>query len=341
MKYIERGQNIFKANLHCHTVLSDGKLTPEQVAEAYKKQGYSILAITDHEATYDHSMLSTEDFLLLTGYEAYIRPSAECTFDRFKPEIHINLLAKEPHNITFVGFDPKYCRYMPMEIADTREKAGDIGPRKYNRQYINRFIQEAKRAGYLVAYNHPCWSMEAEEDVLNYEGIFSLEVFNTGSMLTNGYEYNMALYDKFLRCGKMIYCHGADDNHNKLPFDDIGCDSFGAWTMIMAKELTYEAVIEALEKGDFYASTGPEIYELTLENGHVHLECSPAQKILMHMSPKKALAVYNPDGSPVTAADFEVPEGIKYIYFSVITEQGKSAHTRGFLPEEFGKAESV
>lgn len=337
MKYIEREKKVFKANLHCHTVLSDGELTPEQAVEAYKKQGYSILAITDHEATYDHSLLSTKDFLLLTGYEAHIRTSVEC--DRFNPEIHINLLAKEPHNTTLVAYDPYFGEWMPKEIADTRKKAGNIGPRKYDRQYINQFIQEAKNAGYLVTYNHPCWSMEAEEDILSYEGIFSLEVFNTGSMLVNGYEHNMALYDKFLRCGKMIYCHGADDNHNRRPFDDIGCDSFGAWTMILAKELTYEAVIEALEKGDFYASTGPEIYELTMEGGHVHLECSPARKIMMHMSPKKTIAVYNPNGSSVTVADFEVPEGIKYIYFSVITEQGKSAYTRGFLPEEFRNGE--
>lgn len=335
MKYIERERAAYKANLHCHTVLSDGKLKPEQVVEAYKNQGYSILAITDHEAPYDHSGLSTEDFLVLTGYEAYIRTSADCKYDNFKPEIHMNLLAREPHNTTFVAYDPYYCKYMPKEIADTRKKAGDLGPRTYSREYINRFIREARAAGYLVTYNHPCWSMEAEEDILSYEGIFSLEVFNAGSMLVNGYEHNMALYDKFLRLGKMIYCHGSDDNHNKHPFDDILCDSFGAWTMIMAKELTYEAVISALEKGDFYASTGPEIYELTMEDGCVHLECSPARIILMHLSPKKVFAVYNPDGSPVTEGDFKVPDGTQYIYFSVITEHGKSAHTRGFRQEEF------
>ena len=34
----------YKANLHCHTTLSDGKLTPEQVKEEYMKRGYSIVA---------------------------------------------------------------------------------------------------------------------------------------------------------------------------------------------------------------------------------------------------------------------------------------------------------
>lgn len=99
--------------------------------------------------------------------------------------------------------------------------------------------------------------MEAEEDTLSYDGCFSLEVFNTGSEKISGYECNMALYDKFLRKGKFLYVHGADDNHNKAPFGDLMCDSFGSWTQILAEELTYPAVIRALEEGRFYATTGP------------------------------------------------------------------------------------
>ena len=28
--------NFYKANLHCHTTVSDGRLTPEEVKNAYK-----------------------------------------------------------------------------------------------------------------------------------------------------------------------------------------------------------------------------------------------------------------------------------------------------------------
>ena len=37
--------SFYKANLHCHTVLSDGNKTPEEVKEAYQKLGYSIVCI--------------------------------------------------------------------------------------------------------------------------------------------------------------------------------------------------------------------------------------------------------------------------------------------------------
>ena len=38
----------YKANLHCHTTIFDGKLTPEETKRVYQEQGYSIIAFTDH-----------------------------------------------------------------------------------------------------------------------------------------------------------------------------------------------------------------------------------------------------------------------------------------------------
>ena len=112
--YIAPGAKQYRANLHSHTNLSDGTLTPEQMVQAYQEKGYSILAITDHEAPYDHTALSTDDFLMLTGYEAYIRPSPTCEFDLFKPEIHLNLLAKDPHN---TPISASICRWKWPSIS--------------------------------------------------------------------------------------------------------------------------------------------------------------------------------------------------------------------------------
>jgi len=335
MDYIIKGAPQFKANLHSHSVLSDGALTPEELVCAYKEHGYSVLAITDHEAPYDHSRFSSPDLLMLTGYEVYIRPSAECRLDPFGPEIHMNLIAREPHNTAFVNFDPAFAKYIPAAEAQTRAKRGSLGPRQYTREYIQAFINDALSAGYLVTYNHPCWSMEAQEDILSYDGFFSLEIFNTGSMMINGYEHNLALYDQMLRRGKFPGVHGADDNHNKKPFGDLLCDSFGAWTMILASELSYASVIEALEQKRFYASTGPSITALRFDGANVHLECSAARRVAMHMSPKRTQNVYS-NGGCICSADFKIPTSAPYVYFSVFTDDGKSAHTRAFTREELG-----
>lgn len=72
-KYLLPETGIFyKANLHCHTVLSDGNKTPEEVKEAYQKLGYSIVAYTDHELLIPHDELTDENFLALHGFELEI-----------------------------------------------------------------------------------------------------------------------------------------------------------------------------------------------------------------------------------------------------------------------------
>ena len=222
------------------------------------------------------------------------------------------------------------------ELAESRAQAGSIGPRRYDREYIRRFIQEALQAGYLVTYNHPNWSMEEPEEILHYDGFFSLELFNTGSMMINGHESNLGLYDRLLRHGRFPYVHGADDNHNKQLFGDPLCDSFGAWTMIQAPELSYPAIIHALENGDFYASTGPTIRELRFEGSHVVLGCSEARRIIMHMSPKRAQNVCGRPGEALDSAEFDIPGSAPYVYFSVLGPDGTQAHTRAFTRAELG-----
>ena len=56
------GKTAYKANLHCHTTFSDGRLTPENVKREYMARGYSIVAYTDHEIPFVHSDLKDKDF---------------------------------------------------------------------------------------------------------------------------------------------------------------------------------------------------------------------------------------------------------------------------------------
>ena len=53
----------YKANMHTHTTVSDGKLSPAEAKEAFKSKGYSIVAFTDHEVMVPHPELRDEDFL--------------------------------------------------------------------------------------------------------------------------------------------------------------------------------------------------------------------------------------------------------------------------------------
>lgn len=332
MEIIKKHKKQYKANLHCHSIISDGTLTPEELKEAYKSHGYSVLAITDHEYPYDHTDLSDKDFLMLTGYEAYIRPDEKGRTKPFVPEIHINLFARDPHNTAFIGFSDPFCKYEKDPVKrETFNKIALGRPREYTVDYVNEFVKVAKEHGYICSHNHPVWSLEDWEQILKYEGFFSIEMCNYGSFRENRIEYNAQLYDYLLRHGKNIFCHSSDDNHNKHPFDSPKCDSFGGFTMILADELSYDSVFRALEKGDFYSSMGPTINELVINGNEVHIETSPAAQITMFNGGRNQKTATGTKDVPVTVADFTIPDGSPFVRFSVVDFEGKYADTRGFF----------
>lgn len=339
MYLISPDKKQYKANLHCHSTNSDGRKTPEELREMYKRHGYSVLAITDHERPFDHSNLTDDEFLLLTGYEVYIRPSQNAVFDIYASEIHLNLFSRDPHNETYICYSRPYCKYIPMREHDGLVRAGSEKPREYTREYINEFIRTAKDNGYIVSYNHPYWSMESEADVLATEGCFSMEMVNYNSYLMNRLEHNGALYDKLLMAGKKIFCHGADDNHNRYPEGHPECDSFGGFTMIMADSLDYDSVFSAMENGEMYSSMGPVFKSVEYVDGHLHIECSPVSAIIVYRGAKQTERAVAPVGETITSADFDIDDGAKFIRISLVDAFGRWADTRGFMREELEENE--
>jgi len=91
--------NFYKVNLHCHTTLSDGKQTPEEVKEAYKQQGYSAVCFTDHEVLIPHKDLCDDEFIALHGYEMAIKKFPDEPTGYFKPVYHFNFIAEDPDNL--------------------------------------------------------------------------------------------------------------------------------------------------------------------------------------------------------------------------------------------------
>ena len=58
-------------------MISDGKLTKEQIKEEYQKRGYSIVAFTDHRTYGCHPELTDENFIALAGIEVDVSENPE------------------------------------------------------------------------------------------------------------------------------------------------------------------------------------------------------------------------------------------------------------------------
>lgn len=328
----ENGQ-FYKANLHSHSTVSDGGLTPAQLKERYKTNGYSIVAYTDHELLVDHSDLNDPDFLAITGVE-YAFVELEDYFP--SRTIELNMFAKDPHNVTQVCYDPQYVIHGEKWRAPIAKYVGDLFTREYTVECIQKVIDEARANGFLVSLNHPQYSMESPEFFGKLDNLFAMEIYNHISFMGGVYDYNPAMYDDMLRRGKNLYCIAADDCHSGHPDDHPDCDRYGGFVMIKADKLEYGTIMEALEKGDFYASQGPEIQELYVEDGFVHLKCSPAKHVTMTCSWRPFGGSRNAAaGEYLTEVTFPLPNrGQTYMRFDVVDEWGRHANTRAYAPED-------
>lgn len=311
---LPREGNGYKANLHCHTVLSDGHLTPQEVKAAYAKQGYQIVAITDHRHYEWHKSLCDENFLALAAMEVDInehfkRPG---DFSRVKT-YHINL------------YDAAPGQFM-------QEKQGDLLPkRRYNdMDYINEYIQRMKKYGFYACYNHPYWSLQNYDDYKNLRGFWGMEIYNYGCEHDGLYGFNPQSYDEMLRLGNRLFCVATDDNHNQYPFDNPLCDSFGGFVMVKAKSLTYEAVTGALLRGDFYSSMGPEIYAMSIKDGVLEIETSPVEKIYVMTSGRNCHKAVVPIGQTLTGASFTLDGTEEYIRVQIRDAQGRYACSNAY-----------
>lgn len=316
----------YKANLHCHTTISDGKWTPEQVREEYAKRGYQVVAFTDHDVMIPHPELRREDFLPLTGFEVEINQAG----GRHKC-CHICFVALEEGTVVQpMWHRTKYLfanapKYRDQVCTDPEEPDFE---REFTPECISRMMKTGREKGFFVTYNHPAWSMEDFSDYSRYEGMHAMEMMNYGCLIYGYDEYNSRVYDDMLREGKRIYCIDTDDNHNDRE------DSFGGFTMIKAQSLSYRDITKALEAGHFYASMGPEIHSLSYEDGRVRITCSPAASVSMVTGVRHADIALPKNGEPVTEAEFRVPKNCGYFRLTVTDDQGKKADTNAYFLDQ-------
>ena len=315
----------YKANVHCHTTLSDGKWTPERVKEEYKKRGYAVVAVTDHERLVSHYALSDKDFLFLTAYEAYVR---NFPFDGWTDaQAHINFYSKTPDN-KLVYFTPNHTKYIPREEWDKVEYHHLVEEREFSVPFLQKMIADAKECGFLACHNHPTWSFEGVEYADAYLDCFAMEIHNYSAYTTGHNEYNEHFYEHQLRHGREMALIAADDNHNAHE------DSFGGMTYILSDKLDYGSIISALENREFYASCGPQIFSLTLENGVLRVRTSKAKRICFVNNTRQRGVTAASGADTVTEGEFALSDKMEWVYVEVTDAEGKKAYTRAFFKHE-------
>jgi len=167
----------YKANLHAHTTQSDGALDPADVAVHYRRQGYHVLAITDHSTVTQCRQFSAHDFVCLEGIELGAGHSE--TGSTF----HI------------VGLD------VPAGVAQAPV------------DHPQNTLDAIARAGGVGFIAHPYWSCLVARELLGLRNCLGIEVINYGCEIEIGKGISSVHWDDTLTRGERHLVVGVDDGH--------------------------------------------------------------------------------------------------------------------------------
>ncbi len=236
----------WRGNLHTHSTLSDGALSPEAVADAYKGAGYDFFMLSDHFVKrYDWPIADTRTF---------------CS-NRFTTllgsEIHAPVTsAGELWHILAVG--------LPVDFAPP--PSDETGP---------ALAMRAAAAGAFIGIAHPAWSQLTIEDGRAIACAHAVEIYNHGCAVECDRGDGWYLLDQLLNEGQRLSAFATDDAHFKTP------DHFGGWVHVKSESLEPEALLAALKAGAYYSSQGPLIHELSLNRTELTVACSPVDTIVV------------------------------------------------------------
>lgn len=316
-KAFDVSHRFYKGNLHCHSTISDGSLTHEQLIALYQSHGYSFICFSDHEVFTDNTALDTKDFISL--------PGVEWACDNEK-----NGLWMQTHHIHGIrGTKAMVANAKQAPIAHNA-----MMPRLpfEGAKTVSRMYEYMADRGNFTIYNHPLWSCATPIDFGMLDGYTALEVFNFSCDLENHTAYGDVYWDMLLCQGSRIFAVATDDNHNKITPDD----SCGGWICANAPKLTHEDVVSSIIAGRFYSSIGPAIKNYGVQDGEVFVTCEPVHHINFIAGGAVALGrcFWSADGEDsLCGAIYKLHGKEKYVRIECVDKFGKIAWSNPLFPE--------
>ena len=243
------GYNVYKADLHTHSIYSDAQTTPEwRVTEAWY-DGLDIIAITEH-IEYRPTEPKMLEFL-----KAYAKKNAEAVnYDIvYQGKGNDGIMADLNFAVKCAQAATKDKPMLIIPGTEITRAPKEVG--HFNALFTKdnntiptddplQALRNAKAQGALIQHNHPGW-LRKSLDMNEFEVQAYKENLIDGIEVMNGPEFYPAVIDRAREKGLFITAN--TDIHGTTEVDYAGSQLGRNMTFILAKENTLESVREALE----------------------------------------------------------------------------------------------
>ena len=130
----------------------------------------------------------------------------------------------------------------------------------------------------LAYFAHPYWTGQTSADVATVPEIMGIEVFNAVCEVAKGIGFSSVHWDELLAQGFRFTALAVDDVHWRYNAQGQG------FVMVRADRLDEACILDAIRRGQFYASTGPRIQDLRIvqladDRLALRVHCSPCASI--------------------------------------------------------------
>ncbi len=293
----------YKGNLHTHSYWSDGDEFPEPILDWYKSQGYHFLSLTDHNtlAEGDKWIEIKADSIYQNAFKKYLdtygskwveyKIDSGKTLVKLKTYTEYKSKFEEPGKFLTIQSEeitdsfedkPLHMNATNLEQKITPSGGGSVAEVLQNN--LDQVLKQRKETGtpMFPHVNHPNFGYGvALEDMISLKGERFFEVYNGHPMVHNmGDSVHIStenMWDliniSYLKDKKPImYGLATDDSHHYHKKGSTWSNAGRGWVMVQADTLSSKSLINALEDGKFYASTGVQLREISNTSSQLFIE---------------------------------------------------------------------
>ena len=292
-----------RGNTHTHTLWSDGNRAPELVVDWYRERGYQFLVLSDHNVLSrgerwmpvgSGERITPEDLGLLeqfdgavdvreteAGLELRLLTLPELR-ERFERAGEFVLIEGEEITDSFADRPVHVNGVNLAELVEPRH--GDTLRETLNNN-IDAVAEQSQRLGVpmLAHVNHPNFGYAVTwEDLAHVRGDRFFEVYNGHPAVHNEGDaahpsaeemWDLANTLRLTELGlPLLFGVAVDDAHDYADWSSKSANPGRGWVMVRTGELSGDAIVSAMSRGEFYSSSGVTIEDAGVRGGRYFVD---------------------------------------------------------------------